>query len=118
MVSSDADNPFRQLAAAWDATTAVVTEWAEKTAAVTAESFHKLTTDPAIRAVLQTWRIVFIWPLRDCECDCARSHPDDPGVCDKRAVITRRVSTDWNGNVDVPLCAPCAVAQGVAEMPR
>jgi hypothetical protein len=33
------------------------------------------------------------------------------GVCDHRAVMTRRL-----GNVDVPLCAPCAAAQGFAEM--
>jgi hypothetical protein len=32
-------------------------------------------------------------------------------VCDGRAVMTRRV-----GGADVSLCAPCAVAQGVAEM--
>ncbi len=117
-MSSAGDNPLRQLAAAWEATTAVVAEWAERTVAVTAESYHKLTNDPAIRAVLQSWRITFIWPLRDCECDCARSHPDDTGVCDKRAVITRRVTTTWDGTVDVALCAPCAVAQGVAELPR
>ena len=40
-------------------------------------------------------------------------HPDDKGVCDGRAVLTRRV-----GTADTRLCAPCAVAQGVAEMPH
>jgi hypothetical protein len=34
-------------------------------------------------------------------------------VCDGTAVMTRRL-----GDVEVPLCAPCAVAQGVAEMAR
>jgi hypothetical protein len=39
-------------------------------------------------------------------------------VCDHRAVITRQVSTSgWGGLLEVPLCAPCAVAQGVAELP-
>jgi len=33
-------------------------------------------------------------------------------------VITRRFAAGLGGEVDVPLCAPCAVAQGVAEMPR
>jgi hypothetical protein len=33
-------------------------------------------------------------------------------------VITRRFSNDLDGEVDVPLCAPCAVAQGVAELAR
>ena len=115
---SGESNPLRQLAAAWEAATAVVTEWAEQTAAVTSEAFHKLSSDPAIRAVLESWRITLVWGQRDCKCVCARSHPDDMGICDKRAVITRRLPTDLGGEVDVPLCAPCAVAQGVAEMPR
>jgi len=34
-------------------------------------------------------------------------------VCDGKAVLVRRL-----GEADVSLCAPCAVAQGVAEMPR
>ena len=115
---SGESNPLRQLAAAWEAATAVVTEWAEQTAAVTSEAFHKLSSDPAIRAVLESWRTTLVWGQRDCKCVCARSHPDDMGICDKRAVITRRLPTDLGGEVDVPLCAPCAVAQGVAEMPR
>jgi len=48
---------------------------------------------------------------RNCQCRCYTAHPDDSGVCDGRAVMTRRV-----GEADVSLCAPCAVAQGVAEM--
>ena len=115
---SGENSPLRQLAAAWEAATAVVTEWAEQTAAVTSEAFHKLSSDPAIRAVLESWRTTLVWGQRDCECVCARSHPDDMGICDKRAVITRRLPTGLGGDVDVPLCAPCAVAQGVAEMPR
>jgi len=35
------------------------------------------------------------------------------GVCDGSAILTRQV-----GNSQMPLCAPCAVAQGVAEMPH
>ena len=115
---SGENNPLRQLTAAWEAATAVVTEWAEQTAAITSEAFHKLSSDPAIRAVLESWRTTLVWGQRDCECVCARSHPDDLGICDKRAVITRRLPTDLGRDVDVPLCAPCAVAQGVAEMPR
>ncbi len=117
-MSSDGNNPLRQFAAAWEATTAVVAEWAEQTAAVTSEAFHKLTTDPAIRAVLEKWRITVVFTRRDCECPCIRSHPDDVGICDKSAVITRRVTMGPGGDVEVPLCAPCAVAQGVAELPR
>ena len=114
---SGENNPLRQFAAAWEAATAVVTEWAEQTATVTSEAFHKLASDPAIRALLEGWRIGPVWPGRECACACTRSHPDDMGICDKRAVITRRLPAG-RGSADVPLCAPCAVAQGVAEFPR
>ena len=117
-MSSTEDSPIRQLAAAWQAATAVAAEWAERTAAVTAEAFHKLTSDPAVRAVMETWRVAVVWQHRDCECLCAISHPNDVGVCDHRSVITRRLPADRDGGMDVALCAPCAVAQGVAEMPR
>lgn len=117
-MSATGDNPVRQFAAAWRAATAVATEWAERTAAVTAEAFHKLTSDPAVRAVGDVWHRMAAWLPRVCECSCADSHPDDAGVCDGRAVITRRLPAGRDGAVDVPLCAPCAVAQGVAELPR
>jgi hypothetical protein len=115
---SSVDNRMRQLVAAWDATATVVAEWAERTSAVTVDSFHKLVSDPAVRAVLEGWRISPVWARRDCDCRCASSHPDDAGVCDGHAVITRRITTDQGGQVDVPLCAPCAVAQGVAEQAK
>lgn len=118
MVSATGESPVRQLVAAWQAATAVAAEWAERTAAVTAEAFHKLTSDPAVRAVMETWRAAAVWQQRDCECRCTDSHPDDIGVCDNRAVITRRFPAGRGGGTDVALCAPCAVAQGVAEMPR
>jgi hypothetical protein len=114
-VSGGEENPIRALAAAWEAATGVVTEWAEQTAAVTRDAVQKLASDPAVRAALESWRIVLVWTQQDCGCVCARSHPDDMGVCDNRAVIKRRLATGRNGGVDVPLCAPCAVAQGVAE---
>jgi hypothetical protein len=117
-VSATGDNPVRQFVAAWHAATAVAAEWAERTAAVTAEAFGKLTSDPAVRAVADAWRITAVWPQRDCECPCPDAHPEDTGVCDHRAVITRRLPADRDGAADVPLCAPCAVAQGVAELPR
>ena len=115
-MSGDGDNPVGQFVAAWRAAAGVVTEWAEQASAVTIEAFRKLAGDPAIRAVLENWRIAVVWAWRDCDCLCAQSHPDDTGVCDHRAVITRRLAADPDGHVDVPLCAPCAVAQGVAEL--
>jgi hypothetical protein len=118
VVCGDVLNTVRQFVAAWEAASALVAECAERTAAVTIEAFHKLASDPAVRAVLEGWRIAPVWTRRDCDCICAKSHPDDVGVCDKHAVITRRLTTDLDGDVDVPLCAPCAVAQGVAELAR
>jgi hypothetical protein len=115
MVSGGEENPVRALAAAWEAATAVATEWAEQTAAVTREALHKLASDPAVRAALESWRFTLVWTRQDCDCVCARSHPDDVGICDNRAVITRRRADGLKGDVDVALCAPCAVAQGVAE---
>jgi hypothetical protein len=117
-VSGSEQNPVRLLAAAWEAATDVVAEWADQTAAVTREALHKLANDPAVRAAWESWRVAVVWTRQDCGCVCARSHPDDVGVCDNRAVITRRVVAGSGGAVDVPLCAPCAVAQGFAEMPR
>jgi hypothetical protein len=114
-VSRDHENPIRQFVAALQAAATVAGEWAERTAAVTTESFHKLISDPAVRALLESWRGATDWAVHECECPCADSHPDDMGVCDQRAVITRRLPRGTGGLADVPLCAPCAVAQGVAE---
>jgi hypothetical protein len=114
-VSSAGDSPFRRFGAVWEPPTAVAAEWAEKTTEVTMESFRKLASDPAIRAVIATWRIGPVFS-RDCACPCATAHPDDVGICDRRAVITRRFTDHLGDRVDMPLCAPCAVAQGVAEM--
>src|ERR1700722_2053997 len=115
---------MRKLDAAWGVATAVGAEGGErtaagrpqavqKTAAATSEAVQKLVSDPAIRAVVESWRVSPLWARRGCECLCAISHPDDRGVCDHHAVITRRIADQ-----EVPLCAPCAVAQGVAEQSR
>jgi hypothetical protein len=118
VVNRGDDNPVRQFVAACRAAGTVAAEWAERTAAVTTESFHKLASDPAVRELLESWRNATAWILRECECPCADAHPDDAGVCDKRAVITRHLPQDMEGQVSARLCAPCAVAQGVAEMRR
>ena len=117
MVSGSEDNPVRLLAAALEAASAVVTDWAQQKAALTRDAFHQLTSDPAVRAAWESWRVTLVWTRQDCECSCATAHPGDVGVCDNNAVITRRFAAAQGGEVDVPLCAPCAVAQGVAEMP-
>ncbi len=104
------DNPGRQFAAAWQLATAALGQWRKQVTAATAEALDKL--DPAVRAALEAARAAFAGRWGACQCPCATAHPADKDVCDGSAVLTRR-----SGEADLPLCAPCAVAQGVAEMP-
>jgi hypothetical protein len=115
-MSGPGNDPARQFAAAWEAASDAVGEWAQRVAEATNDALDKL--DPAVRsaleagrAVLEAGRATLAGQFRECHCLCGQAHPDDMGVCDHRAVITRRL-----GNADVPLCAPCAAAQGFAEM--
>jgi len=105
------DNPARQFAAAWQAATAALDQWRKQVTAATAEAMDKL--DPAVRDALEAARAVFAGNWGACQCPCATAHPQDQNVCDGRAVLTRRL-----GNENMSVCAPCAVAQGVAEMRR
>jgi len=105
------DNPARQLAAAWHDAQAAVGQWREQVTAATAEAMDKL--DPAVRAAVGAVRSALAGNWGACQCPCAMAHPQDKDVCDGNAILTRRVN-----QTDMPLCAPCAVAQGVAEMRR
>ena len=52
-----------------------------------------------------------------CYCLCAKAHPDDTGICETFSpVVSRRYQTWLLGVVDVALCAPCAIAQGLHEL--
>ncbi len=115
-MSGPGNDPARQFAAAWEAASDAVGEWAQRVADATNDALDKL--DPAVRSALEAGRAALearfdtiAGHFRECRCMCGQSHPDDMGVCDHRAVMTRRL-----GNEDVPLCAPCAAAQGFAEM--
>ena len=110
-MAGNADNPARQFAVAWQAATAALGEWRQRIATATSEAMDKL--DPAVHAAVEAGRAALAGDWRACHCPCGTAHPDDRGVCDRSAVMTRRL-----GEADVSLCAPCAVAQGVAEMPR
>ena len=110
-MADDAGNPSRQFAAAWQAATAALGEWRQQVSTATSEAMTKL--DPAIRAAVEAGRSVVTGDWHACRCQCGTAHPDDKGVCDGRAVLSRRT-----GQAHVRLCAPCAVAQGVAEMPH
>jgi hypothetical protein len=97
-------NPAEQFAMAWQIAAAALDQWRKQVAAATAEA--------AARAAMEAARAAF-GSGRACQCLCATAHPQDKGVCDGGAIMTRRVD-----GADVYLCAPCAVAQGVSEMPR
>jgi hypothetical protein len=103
-------SPAQQLASAWRAAAAALGQWREQVTAATTEAMDKL--DPVARAALDALRAAVAGDWGACQCPCASAHPQDQDVCDHSAVLTRRL-----GETDVPLCAPCAVAQGVAEMP-
>jgi hypothetical protein len=108
-MGGDLNGPARQLSAAWDTAAAALGEWAQRVSDATSEALDKL--DPAVRAAIEAGRTALAGDWCVCRCPCSTAHPDDRDVCDRRAVMTRRIS-----GADVPLCAPCAVAQGVAEM--
>jgi hypothetical protein len=103
--------PTQQFRAAWQAAADALSEWSRRVSAATHEAMDKI--EPAVRAAVEAGRSAVTGEWRDCQCRCTAGHPDDPGVCDGRAVMTRKVD-----GADVSLCAPCAVAQGVAEMKR
>jgi hypothetical protein len=110
-MGGDPNHPARQFAAAWQAAAAALSEWRQRVAEATNEALDKL--DPAVRAAVEAGRAAFTGDWRDCRCPCGTAHPADRGVCDGKAVMTRRV-----GQADVRLCAPCAVAQGIEEFAR
>ena len=74
----------------------------------------KLADDPAVQAYIAVRQQGGHEPERACHCLCGKSHPDARGVCDGEAVTTRHFDSPTVGPVDVPICWPCAAAQGVA----
>jgi hypothetical protein len=105
------ETPGQQFTVAWQIATAALGHWRRQVAAATAEARDNL--EPAVKAAVEAARAVLGGSSRPCQCPCATAHPQDRDVCDGGAILTRRV-----GAADVYLCAPCAVAQGVAEMPH
>ena len=99
-MDSGMGNPHRSLAADMAGASAATTEALDK-------------LDPAVRSAWEAARAAVAGTWGACQCPCATAHPQDQGVCDGRAILTRRL-----GEANMPTCAPCAVAQGVAEMPR
>ena len=103
------DNPKRQFAKAWHSATDALDEWRKQVTAATSEALDKL--DPAVRSAMEAARAAVAGHWGSFQCPCASAHPQDQGVCDGRAIMTRQLR-----GTSMPICAPCAVAQGVAEM--
>jgi hypothetical protein len=78
------------------------------------DALAEVASRPEVRAVID--RAEKAVRRRPCLCFCSRAHPDDRGVCEVLdAVITGQHSSDLLGDIDVPLCAPCAAARAAHE---
>ncbi len=78
------------------------------------DALAEVANRPEVRAVRE--RAEKAMRRRPCLCFCSRAHPADRGVCEVfDAVITAQYSSDWLGEVNVPLCAPCAAARAAQE---
>lgn len=47
---------------------------------------------------------------RPCWCPCRTAHPQDTGVCDMEAIVTRPAASAELGVVDLHICGPCWAA--------
>ena len=108
-MDDDVGKPGQQFRASWQAAADALSEWSKRISEATHEALDKI--EPAVRSAVEAGRSAVTGEWRNCRCQCRAAHPADSGVCDGRAVMTRRID-----DADVSLCAPCAVAQGVAEM--
>jgi hypothetical protein len=108
-VDGNVGKPNEQFRASWQAAREAMSEWSRRISEATHEALDKI--EPAVRAAVDAGRSAMTGEWRNCQCQCSAAHPADTGVCDGRAVMTRKVA-----GADLSLCAPCAVAQGVAEM--
>ena len=108
-MSGNEGNPSEQLRAAWQAAADALNEWSRQLSNASHEAMDKI--EPAFRAAVEAGRSAVTGEWRVCPGRRDTTHPDDSGVCDGRAVMTRRVR-----GADVSMCAPCAVAQGFAEL--
>jgi hypothetical protein len=80
----------------------------------TLDAITEAASRPEVRAVID--RAEKIMKLRPCLCWCPRAHPADRGICEMLdAVITGQHSSAVLGEMDVPICAPCAAARAARE---
>jgi hypothetical protein len=83
----------------------------------TADALAGMLNRPEVRGFME--RAEQALQLRPCLCLCQRAHPEDRGICEKfNAVVSGPHSSDLLGDIDVPLCAPCAAARAAREFTR
>jgi hypothetical protein len=113
MSDTDQPDPAKALIQGFEEMGRVIGEWFERMRPAF-EQLTEIANRPEVRAAIERNRNR---DYRPCHCLCGKLHPADKGICEgASAVTTRRFETALTGSVDVPLCAPCAVAQGVTEM--
>ncbi|MDR2984515.1 MAG: hypothetical protein LBV34_06710 [Nocardiopsaceae bacterium] len=82
-----------------------------------ADAVAEAASSPEVRAVVE--RVEKVLKRRPCLCFCSRAHPDDIGVCELLdAVTTGQYYLGPLGDVDVPMCAPCAAAAAAHKFSR
>ena len=80
----------------------------------TFDALAEVANRPEVRALIE--RVEKTMRRRPCLCFCSRAHPADRGICETfDAVITGQCSSDLLGDIEVPLCAPCAAARAAHE---
>jgi len=81
------------------------------------DALREAANRPEVRTVIDD--VETLMRHRPCFCLCLRAHPADRGICETfDAVITGQYRSDLLGEIDVPLCAPCAAARAAREFAR
>jgi hypothetical protein len=110
--SPQADAAARFSAALGDAVAAAAATFTPLVHAAAA-MLQALAADPVVRFVMEHPELLRSVRPQRCWCLYDLTHPGVAGVCDAyEAVTTRRYATTALGVVEVPLCGPCATAQG------
>lgn len=80
-------------------------------------SLAELSDDAQVRAAVAAREFgKALREYRPCHCLCGHAHPEARGVCAMNAMTSRHYDSPALGPLDVPLCCPCAAAQGI-EVP-
>jgi hypothetical protein len=79
-----------------------------------ADALAEVVNRPDVQALIE--RAERALRRRPCLCFCLRAHPDDHAICETfDAVVTGQHSSDLLGDIEVPLCAPCAAARAARK---